>query len=109
MTYTRDVNVIAYRTIRAFCEHQPEAEPVLRSWYNLLCKLEPENFAQLKAFFPAVDTAKAKDGTLVFIFDVGGNKYRVITRIDFEFRAVFILYVLNHKEYDKWNKGGRPS
>jgi mRNA interferase HigB len=101
MTYTRIVNVLAYRTIRAFCEDFPEAEPVLRSWYNLLCKLEPENFAQLKAFFPAMDSAKAKDGTLVFIFDVGGNKYRVVTRIDFEFRAVFILHVLNHKEYDK--------
>jgi mRNA interferase HigB len=98
------VNVIAYRTVRAFTERFPEAEPLLRDWYNTLAKLEPQNFAELKAQFPSVDTTHQKDGTTVFIFDVGGNKYRVIVRIDFEFQATFILYVLTHKEYDLWNK-----
>jgi mRNA interferase HigB len=102
------MNVIAYRTVRAFSEHHPEAEPILRDWYNTFCKLEPDNFAELKAQFPAVDLAHQKIGTTIFIFDVGGNKYRVVTRIDFEYKVSFILYVFTHDEYTKWNKGGRP-
>jgi mRNA interferase HigB len=45
---------------------------------------------------------------MVFIFDVGGNKYRIVTRIDFEHRVMFILYVFVHQEYDRWNKEGKP-
>ena len=87
------MNVIAYRTVRAFANQYPEAEPFLRLWYNTLCKLEPRNFAELKNQFPSVDSVPLKDGTIVFIFDVAGNNYRVVTRIDFEYQVGFILYV----------------
>jgi mRNA-degrading endonuclease HigB of HigAB toxin-antitoxin module len=45
---------------------------------------------------------------LVFIFDVGGNKYRVVTRLDFEHRIGFILLIFTHDEYTRWNRAGRP-
>jgi len=35
------------------------------------------------------------------VFNIGGNKYRLIARIDYRGQQVFILYILTHKEYDK--------
>jgi mRNA interferase HigB len=101
------VNVIAYRTVRAFTDTHPAAEALMRDWYNALCKTDPQNFAELRADFPSVDLAHQRDGTTLFIFDVGGNRYRIVTRLDFEFKVGFILYVFNHADYTKWNKGGR--
>jgi mRNA interferase HigB len=102
------VNVLSIAAIRAFAQVHPEAEEVLRQWFNALRKSRPEHFAALKAIFSSLDSARTKDGLLVFIFDVGGNKYRVICRLDFEAQMVFIVYVFTHEDYTRWNRAGRP-
>jgi mRNA interferase HigB len=56
-----------------------------------------ENFAELKAAFNSVD----KVG-IFYVFNIGGNKYRLITAIHFNTKMVFIRSVFTHKEYDKW-------
>jgi mRNA interferase HigB len=102
------VNVLSIAAIRAFAAAHPEAEVVLRQWFNALRKHRPEHFAALKAVFSSVDVAHTKDDLLIFIFDVGGNKYRVIARLDFEAQMAFIVYVFTHEEYTRWNRAGRP-
>jgi mRNA interferase HigB len=103
------VNILSPQAIRVFIERYPEAEQVMRIWYNEMRKPEPENFSQFKAHFPAVDAVRiAKYEVVVFIFDVGGNKYRVVTRLDFEHRIGFILLIFTHDEYTRWNRAGRP-
>jgi mRNA interferase HigB len=104
--YIDIVNVIAFRTIRNFLEHHPEAEPVMREWYNRLCKSEPQNFADLRAMF-VVDVAHVKNSEAVFIFDVGGNKYRILCAIVFTHQVSFIKHVFTHTEYDIWNNPKR--
>ena len=52
----------------------------------------------LKQTFPATDYAPST-GTL--IFNIGGNKYRLITRVDFEEQLLFIQNVMTHEEYDR--------
>jgi mRNA interferase HigB len=103
------VNIIALRTLREFWEVHLEAEEPLRDWNKLARSVNPNNFAELKATFGSVDIARAKDDTLIFIFDLGGNKYRIVTRIDFEYRVLFVLEIFTHKDYDRWNKEGRPT
>jgi mRNA interferase HigB len=103
------VIVIAFRTLREFWEVHVEDETALRYWNKLVRSVNPINFAELKATFGSVDLARAKDDTVIFIFDVGGNNYRIFTRIDFEYRVLFILKVLTHRNYDRWNKEGRPT
>ncbi len=102
------MNVIALRSLREFWMIYPEAESVLRDWNKLARSVDPNHFAALKMTFGSVDIARAKDDTIIFIFDVGGNKYRIVTRIDFEYRVLFILFVFTHTEYTRWNKEGRP-
>jgi mRNA interferase HigB len=102
------VNVLSIAAIRAFAQTHPEAEEPLREWFNTLRKSRPEHFAALKTVFSSVDTARTKADLLIFIFDVGGNKYRVICRIDFEAQMAFIVDVFTHQEYTRWNRAGRP-
>ena len=56
------------------------------------------HFPAVKETFPATDYAPAT-GTL--IFNIGGNKYRLIARVDFEEQLLVIQTVLTHQEYDR--------
>jgi mRNA interferase HigB len=106
------VNVVSKKTIRAFLEnHDPEALEPLSRWYNLLRKSSPTNFAELRAIFASADFVNP---FTVFLltrqhlagcsrFNVGGNKYRIITLIDYEGQFTKIRHVFTHPEYDDWN------
>jgi mRNA interferase HigB len=94
------VNVVSKKTIRAFLEnHDPEALEPLSRWYNLLRKSSPANFAELRAIFASADFVNP-----FTVFNVGGNKYRIITLIDYEGQFTKIRHVFTHPEYDEWNK-----
>jgi mRNA interferase HigB len=101
------VNVLAPRTLRAFVERYPESDEPLRDWYNHLRRIEPQHFAELKTHFNSVDAARTKEDLIVFIFDIGGNKYRVVCSINFNSSIAYIKLILTHDEYTQWNKQGR--
>lgn len=101
------MNVLAPRTLRAFVERYPEADEPLRDWYNYLRRIEPQHFAELKTHFNSVDAARTKEDLIVFIFDIGGNKYRVVCSINFNSSIAYIKLILTHDEYTQWNKQGR--
>jgi mRNA interferase HigB len=102
MPYNFSVNVVSKKTIRRFLETHadtdPEATEPLSRWYNLFRKSEPKNFAELRQTFASADFTNP-----FTIFNVGGNKYRVITLIDYESQFAKIRHVFTHTEYDKWN------
>jgi mRNA interferase HigB len=92
-------HVISKKKFVIFGEKNPEAENVMQVFYTSLKNLKAENFANLKQTFGTVDLVGRRT-----IFDVGGNKYRVVTRINYEARIIHVLHVFTHREYDKWNK-----
>jgi mRNA interferase HigB len=77
-------------------------------WYNRLRKLELTNFVDLKEQFSSLDFTFTKNGTGVAIFDVDGNKYRAVLKIDYSSNIAFIWFLFTHAEYDEWNRKGRP-
>ncbi len=56
-----------------------------------------KNFAELKAVYPKTDYI----GNDRYVFNIKGNKYRIVTMILFQVRTVYIRFVGTHKEYDK--------
>lgn len=98
------MNVVALRTLRIFWETHPESEPVLRAWYKRLQHSRANHFEALKADFPSVDAVQPH----FTVFDVAGNTYRVVTRVDYQSQFIKIRFVFTHKEYDQWNKKGKP-
>jgi mRNA interferase HigB len=95
------VHVITKKRIHEAVKRFPEAESALYGWYRLISKNSFQGFASLKAFFGSVD----KVGSL-YVFDVAGNKLRIIASIHFNRQRVYIRHILNHNDYDKqkWKK-----
>lgn len=89
--------VISKTVLNEFIEKYPKsAEPVLR-WY-LLCKEHDwKNFSDMKKVFPAVDAVEND----LYIFNIAGNKYRLIARIFFSARTIFVRFIGTHSQYDR--------
>jgi mRNA interferase HigB len=98
------MHVIAKPALVAFWTRHPDAERPLTAWHALMRANDFTSFARLKATFGSVDHV---DGLTVF--DIGGNKYRLIVVIHYNRGKVYIRHVLTHAEYDKggW-KRSRP-
>ena len=69
----------------------------LQAWHKIVEGRSFANFSEVKATFNAVDKVD-----IYYIFDIAGNKYRVVASIHFNTQIMYIRRVLTHKEYDKW-------
>jgi len=99
------VNVISRRRLRGFYEAKPERRrhaDAFEGWFKLTRKQRWRNFQDAKAMFGQSDVASdTTSGRTATIFDIGGNKYRVITLIDYIRQTVLITHVMDHNEYSK--------
>ena len=82
--------------IREFGVGDPAAKKPLGEWFSRLKATTAKSFAELKLTFPSADQV----GTCT-VFNIGGNKYRVIAKIVYRFQTVYLRSVMSHKEYDK--------
>lgn len=90
------MHVITRKRLREFSAvHRDAAEP-LRAWYAIMSKSDFETFAQVKRAFGSAD----KVGRFT-VFDIGGNKYRLIVAIHYNRGKVYIRHVLTHTAYDR--------
>ena len=90
------MKIISNSALRAFAADHPQAEAPLQGWRRVIEKNRFSNWAELKAAFNSVDRV----GDLV-VFDIGGNKYRLIASIRFEKQILYIKAVLTHQDYDR--------
>ncbi len=92
------MQVIARRTLKEFWEAHPRAKAPLAAWHKLLSKAEWSRPSDVKAIFGAsVDFV----GDNRIIFDIGGNKYRLVVHVAYKFKKVLVKFVGTHKEYDR--------
>jgi len=92
------VQIIARRTLRLFWERHPSAEVPLRNWYTTVSKAAWRGPADVKrAFGGTVDFV----GDNRIVFDIGGNKYRLVVRVAYRFKRVLVKFVGTHAAYDK--------
>jgi mRNA interferase HigB len=91
-------NVIARRTLQAFWQKHPRARTPLATWYHIFSKGDWSGPADIKtAFGGSVDFVSDNRA----IFDIGGNKYRVIVHVAYPFRTALIKFVGTHQDYDR--------
>ena len=93
------MHVISRKKLREFWDEHPKARLPLEAWYQVAKHAEWTNFAEVRQSFNATDQV----GRFT-VFDIGGNKYRLIAVIHFNRGKLFVRHVLTHKEYDdgKW-------
>jgi mRNA interferase HigB len=90
------MKVISKRRLREFWREYPSAEQPLLSWYEIVKKAEWKNFSDVRESFRHADVYRD-----CVIFDIGGNKFRLITKIRYKKKRVYIRFVLTHPDYDK--------
>jgi mRNA interferase HigB len=90
------MHIISKRRIWEAKKEFPEVANALDGWYRVISKNIFNNFAELKRSFGSIDKVNN-----LYVFDVGGNKFRLITSIHFNRQKLYIRHILTHTEYDK--------
>ena len=90
------MHVISRKSLRTFWERHVESEQPLRRWYKVMTAENFASVADLQATFPSADVV----GDLI-VFNVGGNKFRLLASIHFNRQKVYVRQVLTHAEYDR--------
>ena len=93
------MRVISNKTLLAFSAMHPDAAKPLQLWRKVIQAKAYPNFAALKTIFGTVDKAGE-----FHVFDIAGNKYRLIAAIHFNRQIVFIRHVFTHRQYDRWSR-----
>ena len=91
------MRVIAKRTLRDFWSNNPDSEQQLLAWYREASKVNWESPNEIKTKYASASILKNSR----VVFNICGNKYRLITEINFLRKWVFIRYIGTHKDYDK--------
>lgn len=98
MRYEAFVQIIAKRTLRIFWERHPQARTPMQVWFAMVSKSTWNSPADLKAEFGASVDFVADNRA---IFDIGGNKYRLVVRVAYSHQRVLIKFVGTPAEYDR--------
>lgn len=95
------MHIITRMRLNEFATKYPDTKTALRHWYQLVKTSEYQSFAELRAVFPNADQV----GKLT-VFNIGGNKVRLIAAIHYNRQKIYIRAVLTHAEYDqdKWKE-----
>jgi mRNA interferase HigB len=96
------MQVVARRTLREFWERQRQAEGPVRAWFAVVSRAHWKGPADVKRQFgTTVDFV----GDNRVVFDLGGNKYRLIVHVSYEFGRVLVKFIGTHAEYDRIDAG----
>ncbi len=90
------MHIISKRILRDFWQDNKDAETSLLNWFNVAQKSNWQNLAEIREDFPHADLVGR-----CTVFNIGGNKYRLIVKIEFLKQKIYTKFVLTHKEYDK--------
>jgi mRNA interferase HigB len=95
------MHVIAKPALIHFWTKHPDARSSLMAWFKIIQANDFASYAELKRTFASADHVKG-----LTVFNIAGNKYRLIAAVHYNRHKVYIRHVLTHAEYDlgKWKK-----
>ena len=89
------MHIITKKKLREFWRKYPDAGAPLRAWAKIAEKNSWRSLADVRIYFPTADPFCE-----CAIFNIGGNKYRLIAHINYRRQKIYTLHVLTHNEYD---------
>ncbi len=95
------MRIITERKLREFCDaadgaERSRREKAMREWSSVVRRADWKNFSEVRGTFNHSDVY-----CNCTIFDVGGNRYRIIAKVAYGIKVVFIRAVLTHPQYDR--------
>ena len=95
------MRVISLKALRFFWERHADAQRPLRLWYKTAVRAAWSDLQDVRCDYPHADGVRTNRGDTLTVFNIGGNKYRLIARIRCDYQLVNVRFVLTHAEYDK--------
>ena len=95
------MRIITRKRLLAFSQKHPDCKSGLETWYRIIKHSKLNKFTEMRKVFPSADQV----GKFT-VFNIGGNKARLIVAVHYNTQRVYIRYVLTHTEYDrnKWKE-----
>lgn len=90
------MRIISKKKLREFWTIHPKAKSPLSQWFRTVSKTDFESFNDLRKTFPSADWVKG-----LVVFNIGGNKYRLIASVHFNAQKVYVRHVLTHDDYNR--------
>ena len=90
------MHVITRKRILEFAAKHPDCASALDAWYRIVKHVKVANFVELRAIFPSADHVAG-----LTVFNIGGNKVRLVAAIHYNSQRIYIRHVLTHAEYDR--------
>ena len=100
------MKVVKPARVHEHARTHPEAEASLTRWLSLTRHAVWHSLADVRRTFPHADAVKVASGRAVVVFNIAGNRYRLITAIHYDRQRVFVLRFMPHAEYgkDRWKE-----
>lgn len=97
--FAPEMRIVSHRKLVEFysSEGHGDSQAALERWYNMAEKAEWKNMSDIRVDFPATDYV----GNQHYVFNIRGNKYRLVVVVKFTIGHIFIRFVGTHSEYDK--------
>jgi mRNA interferase HigB len=93
------VRIITLRTLKKFWQEKPEAEKAIRAWHAEVKAANWQRPADIKAQYRSASIFQNSR----VVFNICGNKYRLIVHINYKISIIYIRFIGTHKEYDAIN------
>lgn len=90
------MHVISYRRLREYSEKHADCRDALNDWYKAANQADWSNLIDVQTIFPKAEAVRN-----FTVFNIKGNKYRLIVDINYEKRLIYIKYIFTYAEYDK--------
>jgi mRNA interferase HigB len=95
------MHIITRKRLLDFSRQHPDCASALESWFRIVKRTNFNSFVELRQVFPSVDQVSG-----LTVFNIGGNKARLIAAVHYNTHRVYLRYILTHGEYNRgtWRK-----
>jgi len=97
------MHVISRKRLRDYCQNHADSCEALDDWYKIASQANWNKLIEVQTIYPQAEAV----GNFT-IFNIKGNKYRLIVSLNYQKQIVYIKYILTHAEYDKGNWKNDP-
>jgi mRNA interferase HigB len=95
------MRIISRKRLKIFAQQHPDAAEPLEKWYRVVRQARWQSLQDVRKVYPHADAVMVASGNTVTVFNISGNKYRLIAALHYNRRRIYVLRILTHAEYSK--------
>ncbi len=93
--------VISKKRLQEYWTKHPDTKGWLENWYEAACQARWRSLKDVRKMFPHADSVKVASNKSATVFNVCGNRHRMITAVHYNTGKIFVMAIMTHSEYSK--------